>query len=305
MAIEKQKKQAVIGRLALLVTTLIWGTSFVVLKSTLDSISTLYVLAFRFTGAAVLLALIGIRQLRQLDLGYLKGGALMGVFLFAAYVLQTYGLVYTTPGKNAFLTATYCVIVPFLYWLLCKKRPDRYNISAALLAILGIGLVSLNDDLRVGLGEGLTTCCGLFFALHIIATSHASQGRSAAVLTMVQFAVAGALAWVFALVTEPFPRGIPADAWTGIVYLCVMCTAVCFLCQTIGQKYTPPATVAIMLTLESVFGALFSVLFYHEQLTLRLFAGFAVIFAAVAISETKLEFMRGKKRRTCQKNCIE
>ena len=305
MAIEKQKKQAVIGRLALLVTTLIWGTSFVVLKSTLDSVSTLYVLAFRFTGAAVLLALIGIRQLRQLDLGYLKGGALMGVFLFAAYVLQTYGLVYTTPGKNAFLTATYCVIVPFLYWLLYKKRPDRYNISAALLAILGIGLVSLNDDLRIGLGEGLTTCCGLFYALHIIATSNASQGRNPAVLTMVQFAVAGALAWVFALVTGPFPTDIPADAWTGIAYLCVMCTAVCFLCQTIGQKYTPPATVAVMLTLESVFGALFSVLFYHEQLTLRQFVGFAVIFAAVVISETKLEFMRGKKRHTCQKNCIE
>lgn len=301
MTLDKNKKNAAIGRLALLGTTLVWGTSFVVLKSTLDSISTLYILAFRFTGAALLMALLGIRELKNLDRGYLKGGALMGVFLFIAYVFQTYGLVYTTPGKNAFLTATYCVIVPFLAWAMHKKRPDSVNVLAALMAIVGIGLVSLNEDLSIGFGEGLTTCSGLFFALHIVVTAKESQGRSPAVLTMVQFTVAGVLAWTFALITEPFPTSVPANAWTGLVYLCVMCTAVAFLLQTIGQKYTPPSTVAIMLTLESVFGTIFSVVIYGEQLNLQLIAGFAIIFTAILISETKLEFLRRGKKAVCTK----
>ena len=101
------RKKDILGRGALVLTTLIWGTSFIIMKDTLDTVPTLWLLAFRFTGAAVLMALFGARQLKTLDLGYLKGGVVMGVCLCVAYIVQTYGLVYTTPGKNAFLTATY------------------------------------------------------------------------------------------------------------------------------------------------------------------------------------------------------
>ena len=101
------RKLGHIGRLSLIGATLLWGSSFVVLKTTLDSVPTLWVLALRFTGAAILMGLAGIRQLRRLDRGALKAGALMGLALYAAYTLQTFGLEQTTPGKNAFLTATY------------------------------------------------------------------------------------------------------------------------------------------------------------------------------------------------------
>lgn len=286
------------GRIALLVTTFIWGTSFVILKSALNSIPTLYILAFRFSGAAVLMLLIGIKDLKKLDMGYLKGGAMMGLCLFLAYVFQTFGLVHTTPGKNAFLTAIYCVIVPFLYWAINKRRPDKFNITAAFMCIVGIGLVSLNDELRIGLGEALTTIGGVFFAFHIIATARSVENRSPALLTMLQFAVCALLSWVFAFASEPFPTSIPTDALVGIVYLCVMCTAVCFLLQTIGQKYTPPSSVAVIMTLESVFGTVISVLFYGEILTPRLVLGFVIIFTAILISETKLEFLR--KRNTAK-----
>lgn len=289
------KNKNLIGRLALLATTLIWGTSFVVLKSTLDSVSTLYVLAFRFTGAAVLMALFGIKSLKKIDRGYLKDGLITGVCLFLAYVFQTYGLVYTTAGKNAFLTATYCVIVPFLNWIFIKQRPDRYNASAAIICIVGCGLVSLQDDLSIGIGDGLTMVCGLFYALHIIALSKATTTKSPLLVSMIQFAVAGALSWVFALIVEPFPTAIPNDAIISIVYLCVMCTAVCFFLQAIGQKYTPPTQVAIILTLESVFGAAISAFVYNDPITFRLILGFVFIFAAVLISETKLSFLKRKK----------
>ncbi len=289
------KNKNLIGRLALLATTLIWGTSFVVLKSTLDSVSTLYVLAFRFTGAAALMALCGIRQLKKIDRDYLKNGIFAGTCLFLAYVFQTYGLVYTTAGKNAFLTATYCVIVPFLSWIFAKKRPDRYNAAAAIICIVGCGLVSLQNDFSIGIGDGLTMVCGLFYALHIIILSNASRDSSTLLLSLIQFAVAGILSWVFALIVEPFPTTIPNDAVISIIYLCVMCTAVCFFLQAIGQKYTPPTQVAIILTLESVFGATISAFVYRDPITFRLILGFIFIFAAVLISETKLSFLKRKK----------
>jgi drug/metabolite transporter (DMT)-like permease len=295
MAMNHEKKFALIGRLALLVTTFIWGTSFVILKNTLDSVSTLYILAFRFSGAAVLLLLFCLKDLKKLTREYFKGGILMGVFVFAAYVFQTYGLVYTTPGVNAFLTATYCVIVPFLYWLFRGIRPDRYNISAVIVCIVGLALVVLTDGLSIGLGEGLTVCCGLFYALHIIVTAKYVEGRSPMLLTMIQFATSGILAWIAALITEPFPTNVPLGAIGGIAYLCVMCTAVCYILQTLGQKYTEPSAAAVILTLESVFATVISVIFYHEKLTARLIVGFVLIFCAVLISETKLSFLKKKK----------
>ena len=285
-------RRGALGRLALIGATLLWGSSFVVLKTTIDSVPTLWVLAIRFTGAAALMGIPCLKQLRKIDRGCLRAGALMGVMLFAAYTLQTFGLERTTPGKNAFLTATYCVLVPFLWWAFERKRPDRYNLLAALVCITGMAMVSLSDGLTVGPGEALTMCCGLFYALHIIFTSKGAAKYGVGVLITLQFATAALLCWVTAPFSAPFPAEVPAGAWLSIAYLCVMCTGVCYLLQTIGQKYTSPQTSSILLTLESVFGTLISVIFYHEALTVRELAGFVLIFCAVLISETKLGFLR-------------
>ena len=291
-------KKALLGRACLIGATLLWGSSFVVLKTTLDTVPTLWVLAIRFTGAALLLGLPILPQLRRIDRGCLKSGALMGLALYAAYTLQTFGLEQTTPGKNAFLTATYCVIVPFLHWAFSRRRPDGWNLLAAGVCLAGMALVSLSGDFSVGTGEALTMCCGLFYALHIIFTSRAVERYPVGVLTALQFAVAAALCWLTAPFSAPFPQSIPGSSWLSIAYLCVMCTGICYLLQTTGQKYTSPQTSSILLTLESVFGTLISVVFYHEQLTARELAGFALIFAAVLISETKLEFLRRKRALT-------
>ena len=297
MANNIDRKNCVLGRAALFAMTLIWGTSFVVLKEALNTVPTLYLLAFRFSGAAVLMLLLGIKDLKKLDLGYLKYGVLLGVFLFLAYTVQTFGMEYTTPAKNAFLTTTYCVLVPFIDWAIEKKRPDGYNFIAAVVCLAGVGFVSLQSDLSVNIGDLLTICCGVFFALHIIATGRHIKGRSVALLTMVQFATAGILAWGSALMTTPMPQNVSTETVWRIVYLCVMCTAVCFVLQTYGQKYTPPSTVAVIMTLESVFGAAFSVMLGYEVLTARLAAGFVLIFLAVLMSETKFSFLRRKRRK--------
>lgn len=285
-----------IGLIALLVTTLIWGTSFVILKNALDSIPTLYIMAVRFSGAAVIMIAAGAREWKKADKTYLLAGVLMGVCMFLAYTFQTYGLFYTTPGKNAFLTTTYCVIVPFLHWAFRGRRPDRWNVLAALLCVVGVGLISLDSGMAVNRGDVLTVICGLFYALHIIVTARYVRGRNTILLTAIQFATAAALSWIAALLTDPFPQSAPSGAWVAVAYLCVMCTAVCFWLQAFGQKYTHPSQVAVVMTLESVFGAAISILFFHEQITLKVFCGFAAVFIAVIISETKLSFLHRRKK---------
>lgn len=294
MAIEKRKKLALLGRAALILTTLIWGTSFVVLKNTLDLVPTLYILAFRFSGAAILIMLVFIRQLKKLDRQYILNGLLLGALLFGGYTVQTYGLYYTTPSKNAFLTASYCVLVPFVSWIMWKKRPDKFHFISAVVCLAGVGFVALKGDKTIELGDILTLCCSIFYAVHIVLTARFVKNRSVPLLTMIQFATAGILAWGSALLTSPFPTDISTASIWNIVYLSVMCTAVCFLSQTFGQKHTPPATAAIILSLESVFGTAFSVLITHEKLAAMRYVGFALIFAAVLISETKLSFLKKK-----------
>ena len=287
-------RKSALGRLCLIGCTFLWGTSFVVLKSALDAMPTLWILAIRFLGAALLMALFGARQLTKLDRSYWKGGTVMGLFLTAAYIIQTYGLVYTTPGKNAFLTATYCVLVPFLWWVIRRQKPERSHVIAAVICFVGIGLVSLQEHLTINPGDLITIFCGLFYGLHIIATSVWAKDRDAVLLSMVQFLTAAVICFALAPIVSPFPAQVPSDTWLHIAYLCIMCTGVCFLLQTIGQKYTPANEVAIFLTLESVFGAAISVLFFHEKLTVQVFCGFVLIFLAVLISETKPAFLQRK-----------
>ena len=220
-------------------------------------------------------------------------GAVIGGFLFLAYAVQTFGLSLTTPSKNAFLTAVYCVIVPFLTWAVVKIKPDRYNIAAALLCVVGVGLVSLTEELTIGAGDLLTLCCALFYASHIVAVAKVSPGRDITLLTVFQFAFAALYAWVCGACTETFPAAALTDPalLLPMLYLCFMATTVALLFQNVGMIWSDPASASVILSLESVFGVLSSVIFYGDPVTGRLLAGFALIFVAVVCSETKFSFL--------------
>ena len=198
----------------------------------------------------------------------------------------------TTPGKNAFLPTVYGILVPLLNWALLGRRPTVCNGLAAVLCLGGIGLVSLTEGFTVGRGDLLTLVSGVIYAAHMIALARFSQGEDTALLTLIQFMAAALMAWLLSLATETPPDALPAGAVGELIYLGVFSTALALLMQSVGQKSTPPAPAAILLSLESVFGVLFSVLFYGEVVTPRLAAGFALIFLAVLISETQLSFLR-------------
>lgn len=248
-------------------------------------------------------------MLKNTKLKDLKGGIVTGTCLFLAYLIQTIGLTMTTPGKNAFLTAVYCAIVPFLVWIFYHKRPDNYNFMAALLCIFGVGLVSLDGNLSMNLGDFLTLIGGIFYALHILAIKKYSQEMHPIKLTTLQFAMTAILAFFGSLFFEDISliKQIDSSIILQIGYLAFFATAVTLLCQNMGQHLVSECNAAILLSLESVFGVVFSVLLYGEVLSFKVVTGFVLIFMALIISETKLSFLKNemlKKRIGCLKKFI-
>lgn len=290
------KQTTVFARLALLCATLIWGSSFVVLKNTIDFLPTNFLLALRFGGACILLSLVFLRQFWNFTRDYLWRGFLIGACLYMAYFTQTIGLIHTTPGKNAFLTAIYCVLVPFLFWGVDRVKPDRFHVSAALICIVGIGLVSLTENLTFGIGDGMTLVGGFFYAAHIVAIAKLAKDKNPILITILQFAAVALISGIVSLLTETVPAGWTENTLPAMAYLTVFCTGVTLLLQNVGQKYLPPSNSAILLSLEAVFGVLFSIILYHERMTPRLVIGFVLIFVSVIISETKLSFLHKNRQ---------
>ncbi|MBR5486270.1 MAG: DMT family transporter [Oscillospiraceae bacterium] len=285
------KSTGIEARICLFAAALIWGSSFVVVKDAVDVFSPFMLLAFRFTIGCLLLAFIFRRKLSELNKKYFINSGIIGFCLFTAYGLQTIGITDTTPGKNAFLTAVYCVLVPFLFWITDKVKPDVFNFSAAVMCIIGIGLVSLDGDLSIRMGDALTLAGGFFYAAHMVAVAKFSKGADPVLITILQFGYCAVFSWIVGGLFEQLPAVWTMRSTLGMLYLAVFATAVALLFQVVGQKNTPPAEAAIILSLESVLGVVFSMLLYGEQLTVRLFCGFVMIFAAVIVSETKLSFL--------------
>lgn len=287
----------------LLLAAVIWGFAFVVVKNSLDWIPPIYMLAFRFTIAAAALSLIFARRLRRANRGLLRSGMVLGVLLFLSYALQTIGCQYTTAGKNAFLTAVYVVLVPFLHWLINRERPRPLHTVAAALALAGIGLLSLRGDLTISAGDLLTLLCGVGYAAHLVYIDRYTARQDPVILTVLQLGVAAVLSWLLAPVMDgPFPTAVfRPDLLAGMLYLGLMSTMLAFLLQNVCQKYTAPSAAAILLSMESVFGVLFSSIFLRESLTLRMAAGCALIFGAVLLSEVRWSSLFGQDRGASEK----
>ncbi|WP_251316259.1 DMT family transporter [Flintibacter muris] len=289
-----EKTMKLLAKPMLFAAAFFWGASFLLMKNALDSIPTGYLIAIRFTAGTPMVALISWRHWKNFTPDYLWRGGFAGLMLFGVYWAQTVGLETTTPSNNAFLSAVYCVIVPFLAWLLFRERPDRYNVAAALLCLTGVGFVSLTQELTISTGDLFTLLGAVFCAANIITVSRLGGGRDVMLFTVIQFAAVALCAWVVALTTETFDfaaLGQPQVLWP-MLYLCVMATTVCMLLMNVGIVWSEPAPAAVILSLEAVFGVILAVIFYGDPLTPRLLTGFGLIFVGVLCSETKFSFLR-------------
>ncbi len=268
----------------LIAVTVIWGGGFVASDMALKSLRPFQIMAIRFLLATVLMGAASIRELKGIDFKEIRAGILMGCALFVGFAFQIVGLQYTTPSKNAFLTALNVVMVPFIAFLILKKKISRKSIAGAIMAIFGVGLLSLEKDLSLGIGDALTLVCAVGFAFQIFFTSEFVKKYRAVVLNFVQMLTAVILSVISLYLFGETEFHVTTQGWLSVLYLGVISTALCYLLQTASQKYVDETKAAIILSMESVFGTIFSILILHEQVTLRMICGCVIILAAVIVS---------------------
>ena len=299
--ISKSKWFNIIGQFLLLSATVVWGSSFIILKETIEAVPALYVIGVRFLAASLILGLIFFGRIKKTDKQTFTCGCILGLVLACAYITQTLGLKYIGAGENAFITSLYCVMCPFMTWIMFGLKPKSYNIISALLCVVGIGLVAISgaeEDDNMALGASLTLACAVFYGLQIVFTwkFHESK-RDVIQLLFAQLLTVGVVITVCSLAFElPF-CGIQAYAISSeqvwrIIYLTLACTLYAQLAQILGLKFTESNQAAIILALEAVFGVIFAIIIGDERITPTLWAGFAVIFMGTLLSELKLDVLK-------------
>lgn len=288
--------------LALAFVALLWGSTFVVVKSALSEISTVYFLAIRFWAASLCMALLFIKPFRMAGAravwSGLRGGAVAGIFLWSGYILQTYGLKYTSAGKSGFITGLYIVLVPLIGAAVYRKWPHISEIIGILIATAGMGLMlapsARNFDFNLrqfrldqfNFGDLLTIACAVAFAGHLVVLGYYSRRERFEAVALGQILCAAVLSTV-ALPAEP-----PRVSWSsGVVFALVLtsifATAIAFAIQTWGQQYTSATRTALIFALEPVFALATAVAFGGERLTTGMLAGGALILAGILLVELK------------------
>jgi len=279
-------RKRIIADFSLLITAVIWGANFTIIKQTLLEVPPMLFLGLRFLLAFLPLApfLCAAGWRPASSVGWLQG-AVIGGLLFAGFAAQTLGLRYTTPGLSGFLTGIYVLLVPVLGILIQRRLPGRAAFTGAVLAACGLGLLSWHGQTGFGPGALLTLAGALFFALHFWALGCWSAGLHPLFLTAVQMLVTGVCSLLLALFTEPVRMHFSLFGWGGIVYGAFLGSLGAYFIQTWAQRFTPPGRAAVLLSTESVFAALFSICLGMETVTPGKILGFAFIFAGILVAE--------------------
>ena len=268
---------------------MIWGGNFVVAKPLVETFGGFWVIGIRFVCAAALMfAFSACRVIRHLNRDSLKAGLVIGVFAFLGFGSQFFGLEGTTPSRNAFLSACYCVTTPFLWWAVSRKRPSRRNFFCAIICVMGMGLVSLQGETGVSWGDGVSILSAVLYGGEIVAITLFMGKNDVITVTVVELLVAGVLGCVAGLFVHGVPNAtslLALDTLWRFAYVVILGSCFASTAQNVAQKHLPPAEIGLLCSLESVFGTLFSVVFYNEALTSRMVGGFALIFLAIVVCE--------------------
>ena len=264
---------------ALLAVTMAWGWAFVIMKDAIQRQSVSNFLFTRFLLATVVMVLVRPRVLKLLSKDLLLRGGTAGILLGLGYIFQTLGLARTGAAITGFITGLYIVLVPLSAWLLLKQKIARITWACIAMATLGLGLLSIHG-FSVGFGEFLVFIAAIFYALHIIALGKWSSGRDVYAMTVVQLFMCGVLAGIASI---PGGYSPPPDVnvWGTVIFTAVFATAVAFIIQTWAQAYMGPTEVAVILTMEAVFTAIFAIIFGGERLTLQSTLGGMLVVAAM------------------------
>ncbi len=267
---------------ALLAVSASWGMAFVVMK---DPIAKQNVNSFLFTRFAfAVVAMIALKPsvLKIISPEILRKGLLAGLFLGTGYIFQTLGLAIAGAAITGFITGLYVVSTPLIAWIVLRQKIDLYTWGCVITATAGLALLSLHGW-SVGSGELLVLVSAIAFGAHIVALGHWSNGLDSYAMTVVQLTgcaiLTGALAFA-----EGYELPAGKSGWPVVIYTAIFCTAIAFMVQTWSQAHISSTKVAVILTMEVVFAALFAVLFGGETIRAQaLLGGILVLVAMFAI----------------------
>lgn len=284
-------KKQLSGAIALLGATVIWGSAFIAQSVGMDKIG-----PFTFQAVRCFLAVVFLFPASALfskgkpfwkswaDPALWRSGVICGLALFAASSLQQIGLVYTDAGKAGFLTAMYIVFVPFL-GLFLGQRPGRNALLSLIPAIVGLYLLSCTSVSGINKGDVLLLLCAVAFSVQILLIDRHCAGLDGLKLNCIQALVVTVLSVPWALLTEAVDASLIAACWLPLGYAGILSMGVAYTLQIVGQKGVAPSAAALLMSLESVFAALFGWLLLHETMTRAEVLGCVLVFAAVVISQ--------------------
>lgn len=267
----------------------IWGLGFVIGKGAIAEIGATWFTAIRFIGSGFVLLIILFPHFKcHLNRSLVKAGCIIGVFSFLGFWTQFLGLGMTTPSKNAFLSACYCLTVPLIWWVVARRRPSKRICLAAIACTIGIGLVSLSDSFSIGAGDAMSIVSAFAYGTEIVVISLVMKDHDVLSITVVQQFTSGILASVLALATAPIPTAEQiAQPWLlgAMAYVIFLAAAFGSVAQNLAQAHVSASEAGLLCSLESVFCAIFSVTLLNENLTLKMAAGFILIFASIIVAQ--------------------
>lgn len=279
-------KKSLKADIALLLVTIFWGAGFPATKIALQTMTPYYHIGFRFAIASILLAILFHKKLKDLNKSLIKPALILSSLLFATYALQTVGIQYTTASKSSFFSGLAVLIVPLFSIFYLKTKLEIKTVISVLTATLGLFLLShAGSNFDFNIGDFLTILCSLCYAWQLLFTGTYVQNHDATLLAIVQLFFVSVFGMIFATVLEPFPAGISLPSFWSLMFSAVLCTAFAFWVQTTAQKFAPASDIALIFTMEPVFGALTSFLVLGEVLGISGIIGGMCIVVAMLISE--------------------
>jgi drug/metabolite transporter (DMT)-like permease len=274
---------------SLIGVALIWGTTFVLVKQALADVSTLLFLTIRFALATAALALIFRKRFRGANLGHsFRAGLIAGICLFTGYVLQTFGLKYTSASKTGFITGLYIPLVPLFSSLVYKKTPRTPEVLGIMAAFAGMALMTIQGDiLDINGGDLLVAGCAVAYAFHILVLGRFAGSADVGVLTVAQIATGMFIGASTCWWAEPLRVQWTPAVWIALGVTSLLATALAFSVQTWAQRYSSPTRTALIFSLEPVFAWATSYLVAGEVLSRRGTVGAGLILAGILLVELK------------------
>lgn len=268
----------------ILMITLCWGSSYIFMKLGLNSIEEFNLIALRCGFAFLLSAALFHKSLRQTDLKTLKYAALLGLLLFGVFTGIMFGLKTTTTSNAGFLISLTVIFVPLIYVTVFKKKLKLSLVIGVCLAIIGIGFLTLNSELRIYPGDFLCIMGALLYAIHILITDSAAKTTNTLNLGILQLGFAGAYGLFFSFLFETPKLPNTSEGWVAVLVLSIVCSAFGYVVQPLAQKYTTPIRTGLIFSLEPLFAALFGFVFINEILPFKGYIGAALVLLGVLVS---------------------